>query len=154
MVLNLNWDECRGSKRHNLLTLDLYHKRFNTAEGVFVVWHEDRRPETVSVGQGFLRDRLALLRHDPDVLAFKPRTLYVAWAPVVADHRPGVQNFLVERLKPKLGKTIPKIRPVRVNLPWEKRETAGAGLNKIQPGRSPKKSPHPKRRSKSRKKPA
>lgn len=87
-------------------------------EGVYIVWHGGQNPATVRVGQGFIKDRLGAHRQDRETLAFQEHNLYVTWASVAADYRDGVERYLAETLKPKVGSRFPEVNPIKVNLPW------------------------------------
>lgn len=117
MALNVNWVKCEGDVWCDLLALKLDHKHFDNLEGVYIIWHGGQNDNTVRVGQGIIRDRLAAHKQDPDVLAYKQYTLYVTWAKVSADQRDGVERYLAEQLDPKIAERFPDVDPIEVNLP-------------------------------------
>ena len=118
MALNVPWNKCKGDVWCDFLRLNLGHEHFNTMEGVYIIWHGGQNPATVRVGQGFIRDRLAEHKQDPEILVYQPYTLYVTWAQVAANQRDGVERYLAETLKPNVGGRFPDVNPIQVNLPW------------------------------------
>ena len=115
--MNVHWNKCQDNVWCNLLTVDLEHEHFNNMEGVYIIWHDGTEPAYVRVGQGVIRERLATHRQDQDVLAYKQYGLYVTWAQVAASHRDGVERYLAETLRPKIGSRFPEAIPIAVNLP-------------------------------------
>ena len=118
MALTVVWNKCNGDVWCNLIKLNLAHEHFDDMEGVYIIWHGGQNPATVCVGQGFIRDRLAEHRQDPEILAYEQYTLYATWARVAANQRDGVERYLAETLKPKVGSRFPDVNPIAVNLPW------------------------------------
>lgn len=107
MSVSADWIKCQGDQWCHLQTLNLNHAHFNGLEGVYVIWHSGRNPWTVYVGQGVIANRLAAHREDPDILKFRDLGLYVTWASVAARYRDGVERYLTEQLKPKVGARYP-----------------------------------------------
>lgn len=89
-----------------------------TNPGVYVIWHGGPSPWTVRVGQGNVPDRLGCHREDNEVQAYSPFGLYVTWASVPAHQVDGVERYLAEALKPKVGSRWPNVAAIPVNLPW------------------------------------
>ncbi|MHA1329889.1 MAG: hypothetical protein ACTSR2_02315 [Candidatus Hodarchaeales archaeon] len=120
MALNLTWNQCKGDVWCGLFGVDLAHSHFDEMEGVYIIWYwqNENVPVTVRVGQGVIRDRLAQHRNDPEILANKQYNLFVTWARVAQSQRDGVERYLGETLKPKVGSRLPDIPPIEVNLPW------------------------------------
>lgn len=118
MALTLNWIKCEGDVWCNLLNVNLSHEHFEDMAGIYIIWHGGEKPATVRVGQGVIRDRIVQHRQDPEILAYKHHTLYVTWARVSQSQRDGVERYLGEVLKPKVGSRLPDAPPIKVNLPW------------------------------------
>jgi len=87
-------------------------------EGVYIIWHAGPNPATVRVGQGVIKDRLSFHRNDPEILAYKNFGLFATWASVSNENCDGVERYLAESLKPKVGTQFPDVYPIEVNLPW------------------------------------
>lgn len=123
MVVNLkelilDWQKCQGNVWGNFLGVDLQHNHFNDMHGVYIIWHGGQNPATVRVGQGNIRDRLQEHRKDNSILAYKEDNLFVTWASVSTSSCDGVERYLAETLKPKVGDRFPNTQPTKVNIPW------------------------------------
>jgi hypothetical protein len=115
---SLNWNKCEGSKWCPLLTVDLQHSNFEGVAGVYIIWHGGQKPWTVYVGQGDIADRLAEHRRDSRILQYSSLGLFVTWAKVSSELRPGIESFLAEKLHPREGDAHPVASPISVNFPW------------------------------------
>ncbi len=111
--MQLLWHTWDGKSWSDLLNMDLSLPHFNTMEGVYVIWSGS---STVRVGQGIIRDRLGKHRNDRAITAYP--SLLVTWAPVEKNYRDGVERYLANTLKPKVGDAFPDTIPIAVNLPW------------------------------------
>lgn len=116
----LTWIKCTGEQWCQLLNLNLTHSHFDGLEGIYIIWHGQPNPAVVYVGQGNIRDRLTQHRQDPAILAYESQTLHVTWAKVDSVHRDGIERFLAESWKPKVGHNYPLATSLPVNSPWEK----------------------------------
>src|SRR4051812_29729564 len=85
---------------------------FNTAEGVYIIWHGGQQPGIVSVGSGPIGSELTKDLSDDKIRAFEAEGLYAAWAQLAKDSQDGVHQFLSNRLKPEVGKTRPEAEPI------------------------------------------
>jgi hypothetical protein len=91
----------------------------NTDFGVYVIWHGSPSPWTVRVGQGDIADRLSCHREDYEVQAYKTNGgLWVTWAAVAPVQADGIERYLADELRPKVGTRWPNVTPLPVNLPW------------------------------------
>lgn len=108
------WQKCLGDVWGPFTTVDLSHTHFNNMEGVYVIWQANG--PVVRVGQGIIRDRLSAHRRDSAITVYE--NLYVTWAPVSTLHRDGVERYLANTLKPKVGDAFPNANPIPVALPW------------------------------------
>ncbi|MEA3312114.1 MAG: hypothetical protein U9Q76_07850 [candidate division WOR-3 bacterium] len=126
--MNLQWIKCGFPNKPEywcqLLFFNIDHENLDNFEGVYVIWHggeEPIRQRIVRVGQGKIRERLKEHKEDEEILAFKPKGLYVTWAAVDGRSRDGVERYLGDTLNPKTpkkDKRFPDATPIRVNLPW------------------------------------
>lgn len=116
--MQITWNKCQGQVWCKLDTVNLSHAHFDSMEGVYVIWHGGANAATVRVGQGVIRDRLTSHRTDPEIQAFASLGLFVTWASVQAIQRDGVEVFLANRLKPKVGQRFLSVAEISVNLPW------------------------------------
>ena len=116
--MELNWTKCVGGVWCPLLSVNLDHEHFNNLSGVYVIWHSGQDPATVYVGSGNITDRLREHRRSSDILQFSEFGLFVTWARVPATRQEGVERFLADTLRPKVGERHPDAHPVTVNLPW------------------------------------
>ena len=118
MTINLRWIKCQGDVWCQLNMVNLDHPHFDNMDGVYVIWHGGTGADVVYVGQGHVRDRLKEHRTNREIQAFVNLGLFVTWAAVQQEYRDGVERFLAQDLKPKVGKTFPDCLPITVNLPW------------------------------------
>lgn len=118
LIATLNWIKCEGQRWCNLLTVNLDHQHFWGLEGVYVIWHGGPQPWTVYVGQGVIKDRLAAHRQEREILQYIALGLFVTWAGVPSYTRDGVEVYLAQQLRPKVGKQYPQATPISANLPW------------------------------------
>lgn len=116
--MNVNWIKCENNTWCELNTVNLNHDHFEGLRGVYIIWHGGTNPQTVRVGQGFIRGRLASHRNDPQVQAYAYLTLYVTWASVPEAYLDGVEAYLAQSLRPLVGELFPNVLPITVNLPW------------------------------------
>jgi hypothetical protein len=116
--MNVGWNKCEGDKWCLLNSVNLDHSHFEGLEGVYIIWHAGVSPATVRVGQGVIKERLAVHRNDKDIQSFSDLGLYVTWASVATFYRDGIEAFLAEQLNPKVGDRFPDRKPIEVNLPW------------------------------------
>lgn len=118
--MNLNWIKCSGNQWCRLLYVNLLHHHFNNLEGIYIIWHGQPDPAVVYVGQGNIRERLIQHRQDPNILVYKDHELLVTWTKVDSAYRDGIERFLAEHWKPKVGQNYPNVYPIPVNSPWDK----------------------------------
>jgi hypothetical protein len=114
----LNWIKCEGNVWCPFLTVNLQHQHFRGLAGVYIIWHSGQTPWTVYVGQGDIADRLLRHRSDPEILQYSSLGLFVTWASVVSSLRDGIERYLADQLRPKVGAAHPNAPPIPVNLPW------------------------------------
>jgi len=82
------------------------------------IWHGGQNPSTVYVGQGNIADRLTQHRSDPRLLQYSSLGLFVTWAAAIPQLQAGIERYLADQLRPKVGEAYPNVPPVPVNLPW------------------------------------
>lgn len=116
--MNLNWIKCEGNKWCPFLTVNLGHSHFSGLGGVYVIWHGGAHPATVYVGSGDIAQRIQSHRSSKDILEFSHLGLFVTWAQVSWSHQAGVERFLADSLKPKVGENHPRVPPIWTNFPW------------------------------------
>ncbi len=116
--MTVAWLKCVGDAWCELNNLNLSHSHFNNLEGVYIIWHGGQNPATVYVGQGNIRDRLSEHRGNANIQAFGSLGLFVTWAEIPVASRGGVEKFLAEYLRQKVGTVHPLALPIPVNLPW------------------------------------
>lgn len=116
--MNLTWIKCEGDKWCPLLTVNLDHSHFSALEGIYVIWHGGQAPWTVYVGQGIVAERLRTHRGDQEILQYSHLGLFVTWARVDQPSRDGIERFLSESLRPRVGSRTPAVPPIQVNYPW------------------------------------
>jgi hypothetical protein len=115
--MKLFWTNCKNGFI-NLKTLNLNDPHFDNMIGVYIIWHGGQYPAVVRIGQGIIKDRLAKHREDKEILAYQEYGLYVTWASVPREFLDGVERFLGNITKPKVGSLFPDVVPLTVNLPW------------------------------------
>lgn len=116
--LHLNWIKCAGDVWCKLNSVNLKHSHFNYMQGVYMIWHGGHNPAVVYIGQGNIKDRLAEHRLDKRIRAYSNQELYVTWANVAEVHRNGVEAYLADYWKPKVGSSHPTAYHITVNSPW------------------------------------
>ena len=113
----VRWLKCNDDDWCPLNTVKLSHAHFDNMAGVYIIWHGGREPGVLSVGQGYVREKLAAAKRDPAIQAYRRLRLYVTWARVAARYRNGVVAFLASHYQPKLWKPAPFAEPIPVDLP-------------------------------------
>ena len=116
--MNVNWTKCQDNKWCPLLTLNLDNPHFTHLSGVYVIWHGGPNPSTVYVGKGHIAERIRSHRDCDDILKFSYLGLFVTWAQVPPAQQDGVERYLADYLKPKVGDIHPHATPIPVNFPW------------------------------------
>jgi len=116
--MQLMWIKCQGDVWCRLDTVNLEHQHFNNLHGVYIIWHSGANAATVYVGQGNIKERLLNHRTTPDIQQYNSFGLYVTWADVPQALLNGVEAYLAEKLRPKIGINYPKAVPIEVNFPW------------------------------------
>jgi len=119
MPLYLEWFKCFGDSWCDLLEINLNHNHFDGMRGVYIIWYGGKKPAVLKIGQGIIRDRLGENKEDYVVAAYCQYGLYVTWAKVAEDDCDGVERYIGEALKPIIGRRLPDVQPIEVNLPWE-----------------------------------
>lgn len=85
--------------------------------GVYVIL-EIATGKAVRVGQGDINDRLGRHYNDPEIrIAAYLNPLGVTWAHVDPRDVDGVERYLGDTLRPKVGSHFPNAVPIEVNLP-------------------------------------
>lgn len=115
-MVNVAWMK-NGSSWYNLSSVDLQHNHFDGLGGVYIIWHGGTGHTIVRVGQGTIRDRLTMHRSDAQILAYQMFGLFVTWASIPMLYRDGVERFLAEHYRPKVGDRFPNVPALEVNLP-------------------------------------
>ena len=121
-MYTLDWVYCEGGI---WCSFDDMNMRSVTASGVYVVWRRAREaphlsPVTVYVGKGQdIRARLQDHRRTGifDRQRRRGWDMFVTWANVPIELRKGVERFLANVLRPRVGLQHPNVTPVSVNLP-------------------------------------
>lgn len=116
----LDWKKCSGSQWCSLLKLDLNHAHFQGLEGIYIIWHGAPHPAVVRIGQGNIRERLLEHRSDPKILQYQNHSLFVTWVFVERTSRDGIEAYLAEKWRPKVGEKFPSVLPIIINSPWDK----------------------------------
>ena len=75
---------------------------------------------TLYVGSGNIRDRIRAALMDPRVSRCCPNRneLNAAWAPVDPQNQEGVEKYLAETMKPKVGCRHPDVKPILATFPY------------------------------------
>lgn len=116
--MEINWRKC-GDDSHwcSLENLDL--DSVGDVAGVYIIWHEGNPGRVVYVGQGDIKDRLAIHRKNNQITRYAANgTLRVTWASVSSRDRDGVERFLADTWVPLVGDAHPDVQPIAVNSPW------------------------------------
>ena len=118
--MQLNWIKCEGDVWCKLNSVNLDHEHFNNRHGVYIIWHGGMEPAVVYVGQGNIKERLAVHRNNPDIQQYKHLDLYVTWATVSEESRIGVEAYLIDMWNPKENANSPQtVHRIEVNSPWQ-----------------------------------
>ncbi len=108
-MITLRWVKAPNGNWFSLENLNL--ECLGDVSGVYIIWHRGDHPEWVRVGQGGIRDKLAMHRQDKGILAYHRQGLFVSWAAVSPRERDGVERYLVELCQPLLGERPPTLIP-------------------------------------------
>lgn len=114
----LNWMKCVGDAWCKLNAVNLDHSHFNELAGVYMIWHGGSKPHVVYVGQGDIKDRLKAHRKESDIQQYANLELFVTWASVAPEYRDGVEAYLADHWKPKVGSRHPVVNRIQTNSPW------------------------------------
>lgn len=117
-IVVVDWVKCVGDVWCKLSAVNLDHAHFDGMEGVYVIWHGGQQPRVVYIGQGVIRDRLQSHRTDPRIQHYADLDLYVTWAQVGVSERDGMEAYLADHWRPKVGDAHPDARPIETNSPW------------------------------------
>ena len=114
-TLNLFWHKYTNNNWCGLADVPLSQIR---TTGVYVIWHGGMTPWTVRVGQGIVAQRVSDHQKDHAIKQYATQGLYVTWADVSQQYLDGVERYLAETLRPKVGTRFPDVLPIVVNSPW------------------------------------
>jgi len=117
--MQLTWIKCEREEWCPFQTVNLNSDHFDNLQGVYIIWHGGKNPATVRIGQGMIKERIQAHRNEPTILAYAQYSLFVTWANVAPPFRDGIERFLAETLKPKVGEAFPQAPSIAVNLPWQ-----------------------------------
>lgn len=118
--MQLNWIKCEGDVWCKLNSVNLDHEHFNNRRGVYIIWHGGTEPAVVYVGQGNIKERLAVHRNNPDIQQYTHLDLYVTWATVSEESRMSVEAYLIDMWHPKENANSPQtVHHMEVNSPWQ-----------------------------------
>ena len=116
--MQLNWTMCQGNVWCKLNSVNLEHEHFKNMQGVYVIWHGGANPAVVYIGQGNIKDRIAEHRRNSVIQQYDHLDLYVTWAKVQEHFRDGVEAYLADTWKPKVGERYSQAAHIAVNSPW------------------------------------
>jgi len=117
----VRWRRYRSGDWCNFWQLDVTHDYFENCDGIYIVWRTDRvykRNMTIAVGQGAIRDAVVSLRGDPKLAPYKNKSVFITWTEIDKKYFDGVEQFLVDILRPEVDSPHPLTDPVKVDLPW------------------------------------
>ncbi len=114
----VEWVTNSSNQHFPLLDLNLSSPYFANRSGVYIIWHGGQNASVVRVGQGVINDRLGQHKTDPAILAYRPYGLFVTWTELPIAYMDGVERYLAETWKPKVGDRFPNVLPIAVNSPW------------------------------------
>lgn len=120
----ITWYYTDANNHYYLLDrVDLSNPFFDNLIGVYFIYYSvgPNTIKTVYVGQGNIKERFQAHREDKSIQAYSIyNNLCVAWSPIaVRDTRIGIEKFLYNRLKPKIGEVPTEGFAIPVYLPWE-----------------------------------
>jgi len=116
--MTLEWMKCKGDVWCELFKLDLNHSLLDLG-GVFIIFGGNGTDDIIYVGHGNVKSELNRLSKDAAIAAFQSHGCFVTWAKAGVLTQSGIENYLFNKLKPKLNQKAAKSIPVSVNLPWE-----------------------------------
>jgi hypothetical protein len=119
-MVQVQWNRCNEDKWCKLNAVDLTHKAFDTAFGIYVIWHKGNAPKILKVGQGNIKERITKFRNDKDIQKYDPLGLYVTWANVSKSEIHGIETYVGTMLKPLINNGFPNVPAIEVNLPFPK----------------------------------
>ena len=119
--MQLYWVRCQGDVWCPLNSVNLNHEHFADMNGVYLIWHGGEKPQVAYVGQGEIKKRIAAHRNNQDIQQYQQFGLYVTWARLSEKDRNGVERYLAQTWKPKVGNHdhLGNASPIPVNSPWD-----------------------------------
>ena len=115
--ITTEWIKHDNGSWWRLNRIDTLHPHFDDMDGVYVIWYGGSVPAVVQVGRGAIRDELATHQCDPNVQAYSHLDLYATWAAIPKEYQAGVEAYLMNHYRPKLGGPSPQATPLSVRLP-------------------------------------
>jgi hypothetical protein len=115
--LSVHWVKNANGAYLDLLRANLNAPYFATPKlGVYVIWYTSPSKATViQVGQGNIKDKLDLLRTNPQITQYSSRgQLKVSWVIIDPSNFDRVEVFLYDYYKPLVGERIQGVEPLRV----------------------------------------
>lgn len=111
----VHWAKTDAGNWYSFETCNLFYAR---GSGVYVIWYDAAKPESVCVGHGVIATRIAERRTDRGVLMYRELgPLYVTWAELPHGMQQGAARYLTEKLQPPFGDTLMLIPPIEIDLP-------------------------------------
>lgn len=126
--MELSWRRCAGDTWCPFETAVLPDAN---ASGILLIW-SGSFDQIVYVAHGGIAKNLKWARQFQPI-AGRPN-LFVTWSSVPEELQPGVQNFLVDRLRPVHRERPTADAAVAVNLPWER---GAESPREVKEGRAP-----------------
>jgi hypothetical protein len=114
-AVHVTWE---GGQRWPVANIDLNQPHFNGLEGIYIIYQGGLLPRAVRVGQGVIRDHLAVDRVDREITQCASQSdLFATWAKLDRPDRDGVERFLASKLAPMVGRKLPSCPMRAVNFP-------------------------------------
>lgn len=113
-IRSVNWGTCTESGQPVWCPLNRLNLSAINSIGVYVIWDSQG---VLYVGQGNIADQLREYRSHPAIL--NRGDVGVTWINIPDQNdRDGIERFLSDYYRPRLGENHPNVTPIPVSLPW------------------------------------
>ena len=112
--MNVKWVKC-SETWCKFWDLDLLQDYFsdNNPAGVYVIW---LGKDVLYVGQGDIKSRIEAHRKEYAFSRFHGQDVKITWCIVEVSLRDGIERYLADLYKPRLGQSHPNVISIPVNL--------------------------------------
>ena len=119
-MLHLDWYRCKGAIWCDLFKVNLENPIIKKANGLYIIWTGNYTERNMlKVGNGKIYAEFATAKNELAIQAFSHLGVFCTWTEVSSLKMRKVENFLINKLSPKLNGGGVKGGFIEVNLPWD-----------------------------------